>query len=211
MTIHLTFTKLENAAPQPIGMNCPRCGQAGTFETSFGNDNTALLDGSTVVIGKRVCPNPKCREIVSLVFKEGNLIDVYPPLRLSFDSEGVPINVQDCLEEAITCHSHGCYRASAIMVRRCLELLCEDRGAAGKNLHQRLETLKTMYVSSGDLIDGVFELKALGNDAAHVEAKDYDNVGESEAGLGIEVVKEILKMIYQQGNLVEKLKALRKT
>jgi len=37
----------------------------------------------------------------------------------------------------------------------------------------------------------------LGNDAAHVEAKAYDNTGKDEAELAIELAKELLKAVYQ--------------
>jgi len=36
------------------------------------------------------------------------------------------------------------------------------------------------------------ELKALGNDAAHVEAKAYDNIGREEAEDSIELSKSTL-------------------
>jgi hypothetical protein len=53
-------------------------------------------------------------------------------------------------------------------------------------------------------------LKALGNDAAHIEAKDYDNIGRDEAEDGISLAKEILKSLYQLRGLVDRLRA-RKT
>jgi hypothetical protein len=51
------------------------------------------------------------------------------------------------------------------------------------------------------------ELKALGNDAAHVEAKAYDNIGISEAEDSIELAKEILKALYQLKGLFSRLQA----
>jgi len=54
------------------------------------------------------------------------------------------------------------------------------------------------------------ELRLLGNDAAHVEAKAYDAIGSAEAALAIELAKELLKAVYQYSALVTKLKALKK-
>ena len=51
------------------------------------------------------------------------------------------------------------------------------------------------------------ELKALGNDATHIEAKAYDNIGREEAEDSIELAKEILKSIYQPQSLVKRLQA----
>jgi hypothetical protein len=50
----------------------------------------------------------------------------------------------------------------------------------------------------------------LGNDAAHVKAKDYDAITEKEATLAISLAKELLKATYQYSSLVAELKALKK-
>lgn len=41
------------------------------------------------------------------------------------------------------------------------------------------------------------ELKALGNDAEHIEAKAFANIDKEEAELSIELAQEILKARYQ--------------
>jgi hypothetical protein len=60
------------------------------------------------------------------------------------------------------------------------------------------------------LFDAMNELKAIGNDAAHVEAKAYDNIGADEAEDSIELAKEIVKALYQLKGLITRLQA-RKT
>jgi hypothetical protein len=57
----------------------------------------------------------------------------------------------------------------------------------------------------------MFELKALGNDAAHVEAKAYDNIGQAEAEDCIELAKEIVKALYQLKGLLGRLQARKNT
>jgi hypothetical protein len=54
------------------------------------------------------------------------------------------------------------------------------------------------------------ELRLLGNDAAHINAKDYDKIGPKESQLAIELAKELLKAVYQYASLVDRLKALKK-
>jgi hypothetical protein len=61
-----------------------------------------------------------------------------------------------------------------------------------------------------DLFVAADELRILGNDAAHVEAKAYDAIGTNEASLAIQLAKELLKAVYQYSALVDKLKALKK-
>jgi hypothetical protein len=97
-----------------------------------------------------------------------------------------------------------------MLVRRLLEEICEANGAQGDSLHARLVALKGKIILSQDLFDAMFELKALGYDAAHIEAKAYNNIGTDEASDSIELAKEILKALYQLKGLVSRLQA-RKT
>ena len=111
------------------------------------------------------------------------------------------------LSEAVSCHASGAYRAAAMMVRRLLEEICEASGATGKDLHARLGALKTKVTLPVELFDAMGELKALGNDAAHVKAKSYDDIGAGEAEDRIELAKEILKALYQLKGLLARLQA----
>ena len=60
-----------------------------------------------------------------------------------------------------------------MMVRRLLEEICADAGAEGKDLFKRLEILKTKVTLPQELFEAMTELKALGNDAAHIDARSY--------------------------------------
>ncbi|MCR9056303.1 MAG: DUF4145 domain-containing protein [Rhodobacteraceae bacterium] len=140
-----------------------------------------------------------------------NSITIYPPENIDFDPKDIPHRLLKTLEEAIACHAAGAYRASAMMVRRLLEEICEDASASGKTLHVRLQALKGNIVLPEELFDAMQELKALGNDAAHIEAKSYDNIGADEAEDSLELAKEILKARYQLKGLVDRLKNRRKT
>jgi hypothetical protein len=140
----------------------------------------------------------------------GQLVESYPPETIDFDASNLPVKIKDSLEEAIKCCAAGCFRASALMIRRALEELCEDRSAVGGNLKARLSALGTKVVIPTELLDAADELRLLGNDAAHVEAKEYDNVGKPEVEAALLLAKEILKGVYQYSNLVKTLRALKK-
>lgn len=96
------------------------------------------------------------------------------------------------------------------MVRRTLEELCDDKAAKGNNLKERIAALKNVAVVPADLLDAADELRILGNDAAHIEAKTYDQIGKDESELAIELAKELLKAVYQYASLVARLTALKK-
>jgi hypothetical protein len=60
-----------------------------------------------------------------------------------------------------------------------------------------------------ELLAGIDELRLLGNDAAHIKAQTYNEVGKEEVELAIEVVKTLLLGVYQTASLVERLRALK--
>ncbi|MDT7529585.1 DUF4145 domain-containing protein [Sphingopyxis sp. SE2] len=114
------------------------------------------------------------------------------------------------MEEAISCHAAGCFRASALMVRRTIEEVCKDKGATGKNLKERIASLGTVMTLPAALLAAMDELRLLGNDAAHVEAATYDKVGAQEAAVAVMLAKEIVKAGYQYDKLLGALSSLRK-
>ncbi|PRA53842.1 hypothetical protein CQ062_13570 [Ochrobactrum sp. MYb68] len=201
-----------------INLRCPACSHKGAFSAISYEILDAVWDDVDIngdktyknwAAGLRVCPNEKCKALVFFADHDGELT-TYPPEILDFDSTNLPESILLSLEEAIKAHSAGCYRASALMVRRVLEELCKDKKATGDNLMLRLKSLGNSVIIPGELLEAADELRLLGNDAAHIEAKAYDNIGATECEIAIELTKELLKAVYQYTTLVAKLKALKK-
>jgi hypothetical protein len=46
-------------------------------------------------------------------------------------------------------------------------------------------------------IDGLDDLRLLGNDAAHIESQEFTTVSKEEVEIGIEFAKEVLKATFQ--------------
>ncbi len=199
--------------PVAVALRCPACRHQVTLQ-GFNNvlDVYARLpSGEDRRFGQRQCPNPACRAHVFVVAGlTGDAIVAYPPELIDFDATGLPPEILASLQEAIACHSVSCYRAAAIMVRRTLEGLCHDRGATGPNLRERLANLGEKVILPRELLDGLQHLRLLGNDAAHIKAETYDEVGEAEVELALDVAKEVLKAVYQYRGLVDRLNALKR-
>lgn len=192
-----------------ISVRCPHCGHNGTFE-SIGND---ILDKrSAKIFGLRRCPNQNCFGHLFFVYDThfGEIVLTHPSDSIPFDKENIPENVLNTFQEAIISHSNNCFVASAIMIRKTLEEICNDREAKGDNLYKRVEDLGSKIVIPNELLEGMQELRLLGNDAAHIESKTFHEIGKSEVEISIEFTIEILKAVYQYENLLEKLRALKK-
>lgn len=192
-----------------VQVKCPACGSVGIF-APVDNCHDLLEIASMNHLGQRICPNNKCRCHVFVVFNYAGLVKVYPVSPIDFDKDDIPVRISAALSEAIICHAEGLYISSAIMVRRTLEELCEDKGCKGGNLFQRIKDLEKCITIPIDLIPALDELRIIGNDAAHIEAKAYDQIGAEEVEVSIELAKEILKATYQMGSLVARLKGLKK-
>lgn len=201
--------------PAVVNLRCPHCAQMGAFhryngasDIAWAQRTSAAASISPYAAGMRSCPNLKCLGLVFVVLSADG-IKSYPSELKKLETHDLPERVRDAIEEAVKCHASECYRAAALMVRRTLEEMCDDRGAVGDNLHKRIDGLKKQIVISQDLIDGAHELRFLGNDAAHVEAKIYSNVGKDETDVAIDLAIELLRATYQTKALVNRLKAFK--
>jgi hypothetical protein len=74
----------------------------------------------------------------------------------------------------------------------------------------RIKSLGTKVVLPQELLQGLDDLRLLGNDAAHIESEEYNQVGKEEVEVGIEFAKEVLKAVYQYSALLARLRALKK-
>src|SRR6266702_4080596 len=206
-TVIIKMMQVHNAGQTTVRLRCPACRHKGTFENIGQQD----YSNGTLRAGMRRCPDPTCHALVFVVLEgNGALRESFPAERIDFDTTDIPQPVVDALNEAITYRADGCFTASAIMVRKTLELLCRDRGAEGGDLKKRLQALGKKAVLPQELLDRLDELRLLGNDAAHVESQAYDQVGENEVDVGIMFTKEVLKAVYQYTALLQRLRALKK-
>jgi Domain of unknown function (DUF4145) len=200
-------------------IRCPHCMHMGAFTVATPNDlainhieirNNAPFSLGQSTIGIRVCPNSDCKGIVFVVIDPSGKTIALPNEVLDFDPSNIPPSIASSMEEAVKCHSSQSYKAAALMVRRVLEELCEDRAATGNNLKERIAALSKAIVIPQELLQAADHLRLLGNDAAHIEAKTYQSIGEPEVRIAIDLTKELLKGAYQYKGLLSQLIALQK-
>lgn len=194
-----------------VRVRCPACKRQGTFELLTNIRDLVIQNMSPPVItGQRRCPNPDCQAHLFFADQGGRIVVSYPPELIDFDPINLPQAVLTTFGEAISCHANRCFISAAIMVRKTLEELCLDRQATGDNLKERIRSLRTKVVLPQELLDGLDDLRLLGNDAAHIESQEFNRVGQEEVEIGIEFAKEVLKAVYQYSALLNRLRALKK-
>lgn len=198
----------SNHPPIPISITCPVCKKVGIF--NHPNNNIADLVVRKYYLGHRMCPNKECKAHVFIIHEPlSGELHLYPPSKIDFNSENIPSNIVETFEEAITCHSNECYKASALMVRKTLEEICMDKEATGYTLKEKLKNLSKIILIPSELISGMEILRLLGNDAAHTEVKDFPQISQRELEVAITFTKEILKAVYQYSALLKELESLK--
>lgn len=108
-------------------------------------------------------------------------------------SSAVPESIRSSIEEAKRCLQADAPVAAAIMVRRTIEALAQDKKAVGKNLAQLIEGLRSSGHIDARLFAWADALRLAGNSAAHdVERRtDPDDVRDM-----IHLAEAILDYVY---------------
>ena len=197
-----------------VATRCPHCGHFGSFLQVGLQDVYTWENHSNqqpiYYLGIRKCPNEKCQGHLFFISDYNkNILLTSPTETIPFDKENIPDKVLNAFEEAIKSHSNSCFIASAIMIRKTLEEICIERGATGATLYKKLQDLGGKILIPQELLTGMNELRLLGNDAAHIEAQTFSEIGKEEIEVSLEFAKEILKAVYQYDNLLQKLKNLK--
>jgi hypothetical protein len=90
--------------------------------------------------------------------------------------------------------------AYAVLVRRGLELVCKDRGAQGRDLHDRLKDLGARNEIPERLVKIALGLKNLGNIGAHAGLGD---LSPREVPLMNSLFEAILEHVYGAPYLID--------
>lgn len=210
------YTNVQAHQPgntSPVNVVCPACRQRGTFAPTPNVQDSQVhilninRQQETFCAGTRICPNLQCKAFIFVFYQAGasSALASFPVARIDFDTADVPEPVVKAFDEALACHANECWMAAAMLIRKSIEELCEDRGATGNVLIERIKSLRGKVTLPDELFEAAEHLRLLGNDAAHIEAKAYTQVGKDEVEAGIDLAKELIKSVYQYKGLLGKL------
>jgi Domain of unknown function (DUF4145) len=112
-----------------------------------------------------------------------------PPLR---DAYHLPWDLQKIYAEARSALMQGLPVLTGIGIRAIVETVCNERGAMGANLFQKINSLVTLNLITQQEATVLHDLRFMGNEAAHkVKAHRSD-----ELNLAFDVVEHLLNTVY---------------
>ncbi len=112
-----------------------------------------------------------------------------PPLG---DIYYLPWELQKIYEEARSALMQGLPVLTGIGIRAIVETVCNDRGATGANLFQKINSLVTLKLITQQEATVLHDLRFMGNEAAH-KVKGHKS---DELNLAFDVVEHLLNTVY---------------
>ena len=139
-----------------------------------------------------------------LVEGEGQTIDPSP--LPSATDPSIPADLRSDLDEAKMAFSVSCYRASAVLSRRCIQRACIMKGATKHDLVEQIKELTDNGAITKDLGDWANVVRWIGNDAAHPNATA---VGKDDASDCLTLAEQFLHVLFVAPALAKAHKAKR--
>lgn len=115
--------------------------------------------------------------------------------------EGLPPEVAKGYEAALKVRNVEA-NAFGVLVRRVLELVCADRGAEGRTLHDQLNCLVERDEIPRQLADMAHSLRAFGNIGAHASAGELTS---AEVPFLDKLCEAVLEYVYYAPRLLQEV------
>lgn len=132
-------------------------------------------------------------------------IQLYPD-KESIALKNAPEIVNNPFREAVKCYRAQAYDACAIMCRKGIEAICEDKGEAKGPLAQRIKNLKDKNVLENTFYNWTNELRIIGNDGAHSHNQKID---KQDAKDSLDFFEALITYLYHLVDQYDKLKVRR--
>ena len=124
----------------------------------------------------------------------------YPSVAIP--KKGVPKEIYTAFEAAIKTKGID-YAICLLSLRRVLEMICKDKGAAGNSLEQMITDLVDKNIFTATIDSACWIIRQLGNEAAHA---DKIEVYPNDVEQVIEYISLIIKYLYSMPYQVKIMK-----
>lgn len=189
--------------------HCPHCGNTApqklAFEHEYEDREFYDIDGAPADLSlscrykARICST--CEDLILYYDDELSEWSIVFPSKHSLD-RAVPSPIRECYEEASRIRRASPF-AYAVLLRRGLEAICDDREAKPGSLHARLAELTSRGEIPAALSEMTTILRNLGNAGAHT-SKDKVTVPMTWAMS--ELFRAVVEYVYVAPSRVESLK-----
>jgi hypothetical protein len=195
-----------------VALHCPWCGVVSRMSAKFLHQ--AMVSRTIQRYCVVICQARECNRAVFVVVDDtyGSLFDalepfpgkVYPANQAQYAPDGVPAQIAKEFREALECAWSGHYLGAALVGRRVLQAAARNVIGGTRN------DLKTEIAKIPDdrlnkpLKDQATHVRLIGNDAAHVDPIDSEDVNHL-----VDFVEQVLDALYVVPAKVAKLDAKR--
>ena len=119
----------------------------------------------------------------------------------------VPEHIAAAAREVTLCLSAHAYRAAGSLARAVIEATAKEKMAKGKDLHQRIESLRADDHIRKHTCEQAHEIRHFGNEMAHGDF--VDDVSPAEAEEVVALMGEVLDEVYQSPARLARRRAAR--
>jgi len=186
-----------------LSIHCPHCHEKTALSVGHNSKGEASIwrDKFTRKWWIGICNG--CLE-PCLVCENGDYI--YPHPRPSPTDALIPEDLRHDLDEAKLCFSVQCYRASAVMARRCVQQACLNKGCKKANLVEQIVELTQAGHITKEIEEWATVVRWIGNDAAHPGGQV---VSKDDAEDALKLAEQFLHVLFVTPALAKARRAQR--
>lgn len=130
---------------------------------------------------------------------------LYPnPKRLPI--QGVPNTIRSAYDQAVRSFSASLFEPCTLMCRKCIETICKNLGAKGRDLNAKIQSLFEAGHIDSRLLDWAHQIRLVGNEAAH---DDDSRLTKRDARDVLDFTEAILIYVFSLTSRFEAFRARR--
>jgi hypothetical protein len=190
---------------------CPHCGNKtlisikSTFsaeeEIIFTDGEKGTIDYYFIIGQCRSCQFPLILGTDGSIGKNIEEADLIYPAETNISTD-IPLEIKSSYEEAKKVKKTSSV-AFAVMVRRTLEFLCQDKKAKGRSLNEQIKDLAIKNIVPKTLSEMTDILRTLGNIGAHA---NNIKIEKTEVEIMDDFLKAVLEYVYIAPAKIERIK-----
>lgn len=135
---------------------------------------------------------PQCDEVIHFIDEDPQ----YPIKKFSITkyNTDIPKSVREDMVEADTCIKLNLYKAASIMLRRTMENICFNKDHKIKG--DLIDKINTVLLNYPDLRTIAHEIRIIGNEGTHIEARVYSEINALEVTTARKFIETLNNVLF---------------